>query len=686
VLGKCSGLWLFIGCLIAVGCAPRATASRPTPQLAPTATAARASSLVVSTDVPALPRAVTSFGAALHGGALFAYGGYFGTPHEYSREGQSGDLSRIDLERRSVVTLASGPGVQGAQLVSTPQGLLRVGGMRAENTAGEPERVVSLTDVARFDGGLNSWRALPPLPVARSSHAAVVLDDKLYVLGGWTLSGIRNTGELARETLVLDLEAGSYTTLRQPFRARALAAAVLDDKIVVIGGLDESGTSLKEVHVLDPATGVWSSGPEYPEDAFGIAASSDGRALFASARDGLVYQLSSVTGPWQAVGALAFPRFFHQLLTLDETHVVALGGISGMHRGDRVAHIEVLDLASTAPRVLSWTLHNPSHAKNRQGMQVLDDALVVFGGNRSLTHDFAPEDFLTEAYALQLASLKVESLPAFPVPRQTVQTAALEGQLLAFGGFGLDGDKPREHADSYLLDMGTERWAPYASALPAPRTQFGLVEREGELWVFGGLEDDPAHEATRDPTQPTSVLHGIAGEPLTVSEATLPRPRRAFGGALLDDHYYLVGGMAEGLGAVRECDVFDFQSTRWSTIACPAPRISPQLVALDGKLYLAGGSALGASEPNASIEVYDPKAGSWSTLLRAIPIEPRHLSMRVYRHALLLFSSHRQDDTAQLALVVPPLNPRPRAGPVAILRRDQSATRWAHEVSRANPR
>ena len=101
----------------------------------------------------------------------------------------------------------------------------------------------------------------------------------------------------------------------------------------------------------------------------------------------------------------------------------------------------------------------------------------------------------------------------------------------------------------------------------------------------------------------------------------------------------MVGGMAENFAPVNECDVYTFESESWSTFPCPAVRISPQLAALGGKLYLAGGSMLGEGEPvpNASIEVYDPGFASWSTLLPEIPIDPRHLSMRVYRHALRIF-------------------------------------------------
>jgi hypothetical protein len=161
---------------------------------------------VIATDVPVLARPVTSFGAAFHGGALYVYGGYFGVPHEYSREGQSGELSRLDLDKRSSVSLKDGPGVQGAQLVSTPAGLVRVGGMRADNAKGEPERVRSLAEVSRYDPARGAWQELAPLAKARSSHAALAVGNQLYVIGGWTLSGKRDTGTFAEDTLVIDLQ------------------------------------------------------------------------------------------------------------------------------------------------------------------------------------------------------------------------------------------------------------------------------------------------------------------------------------------------------------------------------------------------------------------------------------------------------------------------------------------------
>src|SRR5687768_3277609 len=50
----------------------------------------------VQSDVPQWERPVTSFGAAWHAGMVYALGGYFGVPHAYSSDGQSGELVRFD--------------------------------------------------------------------------------------------------------------------------------------------------------------------------------------------------------------------------------------------------------------------------------------------------------------------------------------------------------------------------------------------------------------------------------------------------------------------------------------------------------------------------------------------------------------------------------------------------------------
>jgi N-acetylneuraminic acid mutarotase len=307
--------------------------------------------------------------------------------------------------------------------------------------------------------------------------------------------------------------------------------------------------------------------------------------------------------------------------------------------------------------VLGYTVSNPLRGRNRQGVFVDGDSLYVFGGNRSLAqHDFGPEDFVTDAARFDLASLTWTPIAPLPIARQTMQTLVEKEQALVLGGFGHDGKQARAHADAYRYDIEHDKWSSDPSVLPTPRTQFGLIEVDGTRWVFGGLDFKPEAQGEAQFDHPTSVLRAGPGEAFKESGINLPQPRRAFGGALLDGKYYLVGGMAGGFGSVTTCDVFDLKASGWSTIPCPTGRISPQLVALDGKLYLAGGSSAGADgklTPNRSVEVFDPKTQKWSTLLAELPVEARHLTMLPFAGGLLLYSAHDEQGRAHVAIVRP---------------------------------
>jgi N-acetylneuraminic acid mutarotase len=602
-----------------------------------------------------MPRAVTSFGAATLDGALYALGGYHGTPHAYSREGQSGALWRLSLADGSWTELPGSEPAQGAPLVALGDLLVRVGGMRALNAEGEPERLRSLDEVSAFDPRAQRWSALPVLPEARSSHAAVALGEQLFVLGGWTLTDDRGKrGTFAERGFVFDRAAQRWAPVEQPFKRRALALAVLDGQIVALGGITPEGETSREVHVYDPAEKRWSRAQDLPSDGFGVAATSRGDVLYASARDGVLYALPSIDARWEKVKQLAFPRFFHQLVMPDDTHVMALGGISGMHFGARIRAVETLDLASDAPTLLRFTLENPLRGRNRQGAFAASDSLYVFGGNRSLAqHDFAPEDFVADAGRLDLAGLFWERLPDFPKPRQTVQTVVLDDVALAVGGFGHDGEAARAQADAYAFTLEQEQWQPAPNQLPTPRTQFGLTAHGDNLWIFGGLDFDPTREGEAQFEHPRSVLKAPRNGPFAASGVELPRPRRAFGGAQLDGHYFLVGGMAEGFQPVTSCDVFRFEDQTWSEIPCPQPRVSPQLVALGGKLYLAGGSSPGPQGlvENGALEVFDPETQQWSTLLENLPFTPRNLSMFAFGDNLLFYSAHNEEGVVHVTVL-----------------------------------
>ena len=209
--------------------------------------------------------------------------------------------------------------------------IYRVGGMAPRNAPGEPADNRSVAGAARFDPKTGKWQALPPLPEPRSSHDVVVIDNKLYVVGGWTMKegGAQDWHD---KSLVLDLSARqpAWKTIGQPFRRRAFMAAAHGGKLYVIGGFSEKNEVLRTVSIYVPHSGVWSEGPELPDrggtTGFAPAATAHGGRLYVSIDDGTLLRLSEPGGEWEVAGKTT-PRLAHRLAS-HGNRVLVLGGAS----------------------------------------------------------------------------------------------------------------------------------------------------------------------------------------------------------------------------------------------------------------------------------------------------------------------------------------------------------------------
>ncbi|MCI0622544.1 MAG: hypothetical protein L0387_12940 [Acidobacteria bacterium] len=621
----------------------------------------------VTLPSPLLPQAVASFGAAVSDSWLYVYGGHVGKTHQHSSENASSSFYRLNLlDRATWEQLPGSIGLQSSSLVSHGGKIYRIGGMTALNKSGEAEDLHSVADVLRFDPMTRKWEPLPSLPEARSSHDAAILRDRIYVVGGWRLEGKEKVWHSTAHSLDLSAPDPRWEALpAPPFKRRALAVAAVGERLYVLGGMDEKAGISQQVDILDLRKQLWTKGPDLPGNGFGLAAVTLGEQLFVSGMDGEVLRLAAGGQRWEKVSTLAFPRYFHRLVPDGAGSLLAVGGAS---QSGHLSNIEWIPTTEDEkmPRITSWTIPFSGDAKNRQGVFLDGNVLIVFGGNNSLEqHDFGPNNFLNQAFKIHLGTLAVSPGAEFPVKRQSMQTVVVEGKArygLAVGGFGHDGEKARAQSEVFKYDLKKDSWERPLVSLPKPRTQFGIVEKSGTFWIFGGLDFDPTRKENSF-DHLTSVLTWDSHEPgrgFRASSLRLPRPRRAFGGALLNNRYFLVGGLRENFQLVEECDVFNFETGMWETIPAPKrPRISAELVALNGKLYLAGGSSPrgGGFEPNATVEVYDPGKGEWSTLIERLPVSPRHIRMFPLRDRLLIYSARSEGAKAvHLALIDPMLS------------------------------
>jgi N-acetylneuraminic acid mutarotase len=121
-----------------------------------------------------------------------------------------------------------------------------------------------VTWVDAFNPPTGQWRRLPDAPHARDHFHAAIIGDKIYAAGGRRSSAATNeTFQLTEAAVdVFDLKTSRWSTLPAsgniPTQRAGAGAAVVDGKLIVLGG--ESGQPLAHdaVESLDPATGRWS--------------------------------------------------------------------------------------------------------------------------------------------------------------------------------------------------------------------------------------------------------------------------------------------------------------------------------------------------------------------------------------------------------------------------------------------
>jgi len=285
--------------------------------------------------LPELPMGLTSFGAARTEDAIYLYGGHTGQAHSYWNTSQSNQLLKWDLtaEQPEWELVAEGQHrLQGLAMVAHGERLILVGGFFASNQQGEPHSLHSQDQVSVYNLKANSWEQLPSLPQGRSSHDAMVLDDTLYVVGGWFMDGPDSTvWHDSAHRLDLTDPSAQWQELPQPgFHRRALALAAFDGKLYAVGGMAKQGGPTREVSIYDPLEKTWRPGPELVGDegmvGFGAAAFPIQGRLVVTAYDGSVQVLSRDASHWMSVGETQEARFFHRMLPLNDQQLVSFGG------------------------------------------------------------------------------------------------------------------------------------------------------------------------------------------------------------------------------------------------------------------------------------------------------------------------------------------------------------------------
>jgi N-acetylneuraminic acid mutarotase len=144
------------------------------------------------------------------------------------------------------------------------------------------------------------------MPAPRAAAGAAVVRDKLYVVGG-----VEAPGRLARDAFVFDLDDRRWSVIAGPRPREHLGAAALGGTVYAVagrtGGLD---SNLDVVEAYDRAANRWRAIPRVPEARGGAVA---GRLLSVGGEEPggtlrKVYAYNPKNGRWARLADLPRPR------------------------------------------------------------------------------------------------------------------------------------------------------------------------------------------------------------------------------------------------------------------------------------------------------------------------------------------------------------------------------------------
>lgn len=270
----------------------------------------------------------------------------------------------------------------------------------------------------------NPWTQKAEMPEGTHNHAAVTIDDKIFIVGG------RSTVNWLCE---YDPSADTWTTKAPMPTSRTLATAChVNGKIYAIGGLHGAyQPAMSIVEQYDTATNTWTAKTPMPTPRFAPGSVVDGKiyviggmtsgpAYWVGMRD-TVEIYDPLTDSWSIGESMPTERTWFTTSVVDGK-IYAIGGIQGAYQ-PALSIVEEYD-----PVTDSWTAKSPMPTgRAGHAAAVLDGIIYIIGGG-----PFTSGYSIVEAYdpATDVWAKKAD----IPAARAYASADTIGGEIYVFGG------------------------------------------------------------------------------------------------------------------------------------------------------------------------------------------------------------------------------------------------------------
>ncbi len=226
-----------------------------------------------------------------------------------------------------------------------------------------------------------AWEILPSTPTARTEAAVAILDQKIYVIGGFSPQGVTDLVE------IFDVTTGEWFEGAPLPEARHHAAiAVTENTVYIIGGFTSGfWTPASDVFAYDPSSNQWSQKTSMPTPRGALAAGVvDGKVFAIGGANKKTFRLTNTganemydpeSDQWTSLTPLPTPRD-HLTVSSFNGKIYAIGGRINVDYNQNLDVNEAFNLETN-----SWSTLPPlPTARSGITSQVLYGNIFVLGG------------------------------------------------------------------------------------------------------------------------------------------------------------------------------------------------------------------------------------------------------------------------------------------------------------------
>jgi N-acetylneuraminic acid mutarotase len=275
------------------------------------------------------------------------------------------------------------------------------------------------------------WIQKTDMPSGRHSHAASVVDGKIYVAGGRYTLNLLNEYDPATDTWT--------TKASMPTGRMALSGCAVNGKFYALGGIAVAFQSaLSTVEEYDPVTDNWATKTSMPTKRLGLG---------TSAVDGKIYAIGGMTSG---------SNFWSGMLDT----------------------VEIYD-----PETDSWSTGSSMPTKRCWfSTSVVDGKIYVIGGI------LVTKEVLSTVQVYDPATDTWTPKTSMPTARAGHAAAVVNGIIYVIGGGTHNGQPVGGYSVVEAYNPENDTWTQKAE-MPVPRAFIFAPELDGKIYIIGGIPD-----------------------------------------------------------------------------------------------------------------------------------------------------------------------------------------------------